>query len=89
MTSLLFIPTTFDAHQHRRIDFARMASLFAEADEPTLAPRLPDSKTRLIASVLILLCAFGDTVLIARPVFLMSNTFGQASIGGTKAPAHS
>ncbi len=76
MTSFLFIPQTFDARQGRRIDFAGMASLFAEPDEPVTVRPSPRAKHRLLAGLLILICALGDTVLIARPDALMSCLFG-------------
>jgi hypothetical protein len=72
MTSYLFIPTTFDARSGRRVDFANMASLFAVPDEAPIARQPKDTRTRVLASLLILLCALGDTMLIARPDTLMS-----------------
>ncbi len=83
MTSFLFIPTTLDTRQGRRVDFAGIASLFAEPEEVLLARRPADTKARLIACLLIMLCVIGDTVLIARPEALtagvsISDVIGRA-----------
>ena len=72
MTSFLFIPSTLDTPQGRRIDFAGMASLFAEPEELPVARRPANTKARLISCLLIMLCVIGDTVLIARPEALMT-----------------
>ena len=67
MTAFLLIPASVGSDSRRRVDFARMASLFSEVEEP--APRSGPSRTmlRVVAAALLVLLAVGDTLLMARP----------------------
>ena len=67
MTAFLFLPTAAGQGAQRRVDFANIAALFAEIEEP--AARRPDRGVfaRVLAILLILLFAVGDMVLVARP----------------------
>lgn len=67
MTAFLFIPATRDARYTRRVDFANIASLFTETDEPAPTRRSHDTAARVAAMLLILFGAIGDTILVARP----------------------
>ena len=68
MTAFLFIPATRDARLVRRVDFANIANLFAEAEEPPVRKALFRGQAiRLAAMALILIGIVGDTVLVARP----------------------
>lgn len=66
MTTFLFIPTSTDGRRERQVDFAGIASLFAEAEEPARRPGAKRGLFRLAAAVLLLLLAVGDTLLVAR-----------------------
>ena len=64
MTALLFIPTTADARLDRRLDFARIASLFADRDEPP--PPVRGNLARIGLLILILCGVIGDTMLVSH-----------------------
>ena len=73
MTAFLFIPATHDARLPRRVDFANIAALFTEAEEPQARkPILKGQAMRLAAMALILVGIVGDTILVARPKLLAS-----------------
>ena len=82
MTAFLFIPTPRDTKLARRVDFANIASLFTEADEPASAHAPRGLVTRAMAMVLILLFAVGDSILVARPDAL-SRCFATHQTTGT------
>lgn len=67
MTAFLFIPTTVGGIDARRVDFANIASLFTEGEEPA---RRSDSRRKLLraaAAALLLVLVIGDTLLVRRP----------------------
>ena len=74
MTAFLFIPATVGTDSMRRIDVARMASLFAEVDEPASHCRPPRTLFRVAAAALLVLLAIGDTLLVTRPGSLACET---------------
>lgn len=65
MAAFLFLPVA--AGTHRRVDFANIAALFAEIEEPVAVRAQTTLAARLLAFLLILLIAVGDMVLVARP----------------------
>ena len=67
MAAFLFLPVAAGAGAQRRVDFANIASLFAEIEEPSAVHATNSLFARLLALVLILLIAVGDMVLVARP----------------------
>ena len=70
MTAFLFIPTSSDGKLARRVDFGNIASLFADVDEPATHARSNNTMTRVLALLMIVIFAVGDTVLVARPYAL-------------------
>ena len=71
MTAFLFIPSHPGARLVHRVDFANIAGLFAEAEEPAAErPSLQSQAIRIAAFAAIVLALIGDTVLIARPAML-------------------
>jgi len=75
MTAFLFIPSTSDARLARRVDFANIASLFAEGEEPA-GPSRSRRLSQIVAAVLIAVIAIGDAVLVTRPDALSSLSIG-------------
>ncbi len=67
MTAFLFIPSTIGASGARRVDFARVASLFAEQDEPVRCTGTSRKLMRAAAIVLLLLMVIGDALIVTRP----------------------
>lgn len=66
MTALLFIsPTT--SGSARSLDFAGIAGLFAEVEEPARRRGPSRRLWRAAAAALLVLIAIGDTLLVARP----------------------
>jgi len=67
MSAFLFISAPAGAKLSRRVDLSNFPSLFAEVEE-LAAPRDPGVLlTRLLALLLILVFAVGDTLLVTRP----------------------
>lgn len=66
MTTFLFIPPSGSDRHIRQVDFASIAGLFAEAEEPSRQTRTGHGLLRLAAAVLLVLLAVGDTLLVAR-----------------------
>ena len=66
MTACLFIPAATGS-MTRRVEFANFASLFADVEEPAAARGRGRHVVRLLAMLVMLVLAIGDTVLIARP----------------------
>ena len=67
MTAFLFIPSNADGDAARRVDFAHIAGLFAERDEPAPRPCAPRKLIRAAAIVLLLLMVIGDALIVTRP----------------------
>ncbi len=67
MTAFLFIPATVDSSCARRVDFAKIASLFAESEEPARRSDTTGTLLRVAAAALLLLLAIGDALLVTRP----------------------
>ena len=67
MAAFLFLPVAAGVGTQRRVDFANIASLFAEIEEPAIAQATNGLFARFLALVLILLIAIGDMVLVAHP----------------------
>ncbi len=67
MTAFLFIPASVDGSGARRVDFGNIASLFTEGEEPVRRSNTTRNLFRAAAAVLLLLIAFGDTLLVTRP----------------------
>jgi hypothetical protein len=67
MAAFLFLPAAAGAGAQRRVDFANIASLFAEIEEPAASRGGGRVVARVMAFLLILLIAVGDMVLVARP----------------------
>ena len=67
MTAFLFIPATVGSSDARRVDFAAIASLFAESEEPLRSSDIPRNILRAAAAALLLLLVIGDTLLVTRP----------------------
>ena len=66
MTAFLFIPASGDVRLARRVDFANIASLFAEAEEPP-RPARGRRTLQIVAAFLLLVVAIGDTIFVAHP----------------------
>ncbi len=67
MTAFLFIPSNVDSGAARRVDFAQIASLFAEREELAQRSRPQRTLVRTAAVVLLLLMVIGDAVIVTRP----------------------
>lgn len=67
MTAILFIPATVGDRATRHVDFAKVASLFAECEEPVRPPNAGRNLLRAAAAGLLLLLVIGDTLLVMRP----------------------
>ena len=67
MTAFLFIPSNVGGSAARRVDFAQIASLFAEQDEPARRPGTSRKLVRAAAFVLLLLMGIGDALIVTRP----------------------
>lgn len=67
MTVLLFIPATVSSGDTRRVDFASIASLFAECEEPVHRANATRNLLRAAAAALLLLLVIGDALLVTRP----------------------
>ena len=67
MTVFLFIPATVSNGDTRRVDFANIASLFAECEEPVHRADTTRNLLRAAAAALLLLLVIGDTLLVTRP----------------------
>lgn len=67
MTAFLFIPSSVDSGTARRVDFAQIASLFAEHEEPAHRSRPQRKLFQAAAVVLLLLMVIGDAVIVTRP----------------------
>ncbi|MCX8256324.1 protein of unknown function [Beijerinckiaceae bacterium RH AL1] len=67
MSAFLFLRAAAGAGTQRRVDFANIASLFAEIEEPAASRGDGRIVARVMALLLILLIAVGDIVLVARP----------------------
>lgn len=67
MTAFLFIPTTVGGIDARRVDFANVASLFAEVEEPAHRSDAGRKVLRAVAAALLLVLVIGDTLLVTRP----------------------
>ena len=68
MTAFLFIPATVDGRGARRVDFANIAGLFAECEEPMRRSAAAGTLIRVAAAALLLLLVIGDALLVTRPV---------------------
>jgi hypothetical protein len=80
MTAFLFIPARDESRSAQRVDFDNIASLFVEADD--LPPsRRWRSGVRLAMTLVLLLLAVGDTLLVARSSVLMGSVGGSLARG--------
>ncbi len=83
MTAFLFIPPSGPGLA-RRVDFANIASLFAEADEPPARLRPTGFAMRVFAAFMIMVFAVGDMVLVARP-YALTHTLPPQSAPAARA----
>ena len=83
MTAFLFIPARGGASQ--RVDLANIASLFSEVEEPHHAPIGSGFILRACAAALLVLLAFGDTVLVNQSNVLATPVLRHALMDTDKA----
>ena len=83
MTAFLFIPSNNGLN--RRVDLAHVASLFSEAEEPPRTPATSRLALRAAAAALLVLLAFGDTVLVNQPSTLSACASPPTLVGEGRA----
>ena len=80
MTAFLYIPS--GAGLSRRVDLSNIASLFSEIEEQPKTPPTNRLVLRAVAAALLVLLAFGDTMLVNRPDMLTAPA-SHRSLAGT------